>query len=252
MRLPLCYPIESRDGTLNADSKMKNLVVENVEGELVAVKRPGVTKQTELPPGLAQGLFSLNGLTYAIFNDLFVAVDSLATGISWGYSLTTGASLSYSAGTTYNANDPVIGTDENGVETVFYAVQTVTGVRPARTTAAFPYWSKYKNLNVGTPPSIGYTTTGPTVISDNGLGAIELATTVRLTVGGVYYSTIYGYVSQGPTFAYWDSVYVNYNNAGLLMNGTDSNHGGGTHITYTAIADNGQYLAAKDYARHLV
>lgn len=69
MRLPLCYPIESRDGTLAADSKMKNLVVENVEGELVAVKRPGVTKQTELPPGLAQGLFSLNGMAYAIVDD---------------------------------------------------------------------------------------------------------------------------------------------------------------------------------------
>ena len=69
MRLPLCYPIESRDGTLNADSKMKNLVVENVEGELVAVKRPGVTKQTELPPGLAQGLFNLNGMAYAIVDD---------------------------------------------------------------------------------------------------------------------------------------------------------------------------------------
>lgn len=71
MRLPLCYPIESRDGTLNADSKMKNMVVENVEGELVAVKRPGLTKQSELPPGLAQGLFSLNGVPYAIVDDTF-------------------------------------------------------------------------------------------------------------------------------------------------------------------------------------
>ena len=71
MRLPLCYPIESRDGTLNADSKMKNMVAENVEGELVAVKRPGVTKQSELPPGLAQGLFSLNGMAYGIVNDQF-------------------------------------------------------------------------------------------------------------------------------------------------------------------------------------
>ena len=69
MRLPLCYPIESRDGTLAADSKMKNMVVENVEGELVAVKRPGVTNRAELPPGLAQGLFSLNGMAYAIVND---------------------------------------------------------------------------------------------------------------------------------------------------------------------------------------
>ena len=69
MRLTLCHPLESRDGTLNADSKMKNVVAENVEGELVSVKRPGVTKQTELPAGLAQGLFSLNGVAYAIVND---------------------------------------------------------------------------------------------------------------------------------------------------------------------------------------
>ena len=69
VRLTLCHPIESRDGTLAADSKMKNMVSENVEGELVAVKRPGVTKQTELPPGLAQGLFSLNGMAYGIVND---------------------------------------------------------------------------------------------------------------------------------------------------------------------------------------
>lgn len=69
MRLTLCHPLESRDGTLNADSKMKNVVAENVEGELVAVKRPGVTNQSELPPGLAQGLFSLNGMAYSIVDD---------------------------------------------------------------------------------------------------------------------------------------------------------------------------------------
>ena len=69
MRLKLCHPLESRDGTLNADSKMKNMVAESVEGELVAVKRPGLTKQTELPPGQAQGLFSMNGMAYAIVDD---------------------------------------------------------------------------------------------------------------------------------------------------------------------------------------
>lgn len=68
-RIQLANPIGSRDGTLNADSKMKNMVVENVEGDLVALKRPGVTKTTELPPGLAQGLFSLNGTAYAIVDD---------------------------------------------------------------------------------------------------------------------------------------------------------------------------------------
>ena len=69
MRLKLCHPLESRDGTLNADSKMKNMVAKNVEGELIAVKRPGVTNATELAPGLAQGLFSLNGVAYGIVND---------------------------------------------------------------------------------------------------------------------------------------------------------------------------------------
>lgn len=80
MRLPLCYPIESRDGTLNADSKMKNMVVENVEGELVAVKRPGVSVAIELPTGLAQGLFSLNGVAYGIVNDMLYGPFTPASG----------------------------------------------------------------------------------------------------------------------------------------------------------------------------
>lgn len=71
MRLNLCNSLESRDGTLVADAKLKNAVVENIEGSLVVVKRPGITLKTELAPGLAQGLFSLNGLIYAIVNDTF-------------------------------------------------------------------------------------------------------------------------------------------------------------------------------------
>ena len=70
MRLKLCHPLESRDGTLNADSKMKNMVAENVEGDLVAVKRPGVTKSIDLPAGLAQGLTYLNGSLYSMSGDV--------------------------------------------------------------------------------------------------------------------------------------------------------------------------------------
>lgn len=84
MRLKLCHPLESRDGTLNADSKMKNMVAENVEGELVAVKRPGVTKDSELAPGLAQGLFSLNGVAYGIVNDTFFGPFTPGSGGSTG------------------------------------------------------------------------------------------------------------------------------------------------------------------------
>lgn len=51
MRLNLCNSLESRDGTLVADAKLKNAVVENIEGALVVVKRPGITLKTELAPG---------------------------------------------------------------------------------------------------------------------------------------------------------------------------------------------------------
>ena len=69
MRLNLCNSLESRDGTLAADAKLKNAVVENIEGAMVVVKRPGITLRTDLAPGLAQGLFSLNGVAYGIVND---------------------------------------------------------------------------------------------------------------------------------------------------------------------------------------
>lgn len=79
-RIVLANSIESRDGTMNADSKMKNMVTESVEGELVAVKRPGITSDVELPPGLAQGLFSLNGLAYAIVDDSMFEFSTAVTG----------------------------------------------------------------------------------------------------------------------------------------------------------------------------
>lgn len=69
MRLPLCYPIESRDGTLN-------IRLEDEEhGGRERRRRTGCREAArgdesgELPPGLAQGLFSLNGMAYAIVDD---------------------------------------------------------------------------------------------------------------------------------------------------------------------------------------
>lgn len=89
MRLKLCHPLESRDGTLNADSKLKNMVVENVEGEQVAVKRPGVTKQTELPPGIAQGLAYFNGSVFSMSSDVLYRTvpGGGAVGASWDESI---------------------------------------------------------------------------------------------------------------------------------------------------------------------
>ena len=90
MRLKLCHPLESRDGTLNADSKMKNMVVENVEGELVAVKRPGVAIATDLVSGLpsgvtAQGLAYFNGSVFSMSSDVLsrTVPGGGAVGASW-------------------------------------------------------------------------------------------------------------------------------------------------------------------------
>ena len=88
MRIPLYSTLESRDGTLAADANLKNAVVENIEGALVVAKRPGITLQTELAPGLAQGLFSLGGVSYGIVNDTFwgpftPGSGGASSGITW-------------------------------------------------------------------------------------------------------------------------------------------------------------------------
>ena len=148
MRLKLCHPLESRDGTLNADSKMKNLVVENVEGDLVAVKRPGVTKATELPAGLAQGLFSLNGISYAIVNDkLTVSISEseisgsgsgLPVGVSWSLH-TLAMSGNWAPTKNYEIGDKVSEPDaETDLWEVWYAVAPNTNSYP--TTSKL--WSK--------------------------------------------------------------------------------------------------------------
>ena len=140
MRLPLCYPIESRDGTLNADSKLKNMVVENVEGEMVAVKRPGVTLASELAPGLAQGLFSLNGVSYAIVDDRLTIGSSgpLPVGASWSLH-TPVISGNWNPSNSYEIGDEVAEPDpDTGLWDVWYAVAPNTNSYPP----ASSLWSK--------------------------------------------------------------------------------------------------------------
>ena len=90
LRLKLCHPLESRDGTLNADSKMKNMVAENVEGELVAVKRPGVTNATDVAGGLVtgQGMIGLNGQLYVVAGDKLYGFAASSIGSGSGSSKT--------------------------------------------------------------------------------------------------------------------------------------------------------------------
>ena len=78
MRLALSNSLESRDGTLSKDAKMKNMVIELIEGQPTAVKRPGIIYTTEpVPGGMAQGLISLNGIPYSITDDSLINLNTL-------------------------------------------------------------------------------------------------------------------------------------------------------------------------------
>ena len=89
-RLKLSNPLESRDGTLAKDAKLKNMVTEIIEGKPWAVKRPGITNSVELPTGLAQGVFGMNGKAYAIVNDSIYGPLSLTNNSGGGGSEAAG------------------------------------------------------------------------------------------------------------------------------------------------------------------
>ena len=254
MRLPLCYPIESRDGTLAADSKMKNMVVENVEGDLVAVKRPGVTKQTELPPGLAQGLFSLNGMPYGIVNDILMSFDSAVTGggITGGFDLRTGRSIAYSNGYQYARGDIALAPDENNEDQLWYCVLECQGVQPGYTPSGFPHWSRYKDNPSGTHPTVSTTTNvwnvfkTPTSARDQSV--------VNYYLDGVYYSTLSGFSTwdydkygDGYSVSRWTNYYFN----GGVRNGVADNRGV-TSYTDTPLSNVPFTYGVKDYARSIL
>ena len=71
VRLTPGATLESRDGTLTRDARMKNTLVEQIDGEAWAIKRPGVANATDVAGGAVtgQGMVALNGTVYAVFND---------------------------------------------------------------------------------------------------------------------------------------------------------------------------------------
>jgi len=94
-RISLCQPIESRDGTLNADSYTSNGFFETQGNRKEFVKRPGLVALTQItpvtPPAYlnSQGLFDLNGKLYAVINNVLYKIDP-----SSSYAVTNLGSLS--------------------------------------------------------------------------------------------------------------------------------------------------------------
>lgn len=70
MRLSVCDQLESRDGTLSKDAKLKNLLIEQIDGKSTAIKRPGVENGfAGITAGVGQGIVSLDGSLYVITDD---------------------------------------------------------------------------------------------------------------------------------------------------------------------------------------
>lgn len=82
--VPLVYPLNNRDSTLDKDSKMLNTYVEKESDEIIRViKRDGIDAGTLYEAGTAQGIVNYLGVIRVFVNNkfykspgVFVSVDT--------------------------------------------------------------------------------------------------------------------------------------------------------------------------------
>ena len=186
MRLPLATDLKARVGAPDKDARIKNGIIE-IRGESSVVRqRPGVSEALATELGLfAQGGMMFGDYLVYVANDILLGFSDFD--LAFGFGLDTLNSVIYSGSTSYDVGDVVIGDDGEP----WYPVQPVSGIPPAYTAAAYPYWSKYKNLPSGSHPSVSYSTTGPT-FSYPGGDVIVGSTSIVISVGASVFGTISG------------------------------------------------------------
>lgn len=125
MRLSVCDQLESRDGTLAKDSKLKNLLIETIDGNKTAIKRPGIEVDIYgvSGGGIGQGLVGLGDLPYSIVNDILIV--QLAP-------------VPYSTGMTAGIVTPVIFDDETFFPRAPYPPDDDRNRTPPTTTPTYP------------------------------------------------------------------------------------------------------------------
>ena len=83
-RIAIAASLESRDGTLARDARMKNMLRESIDGEAWAVKRPGVANAMDVAGGgvdvQSQGMIYLNNSLYVMAGDILYKA---GTALSW-------------------------------------------------------------------------------------------------------------------------------------------------------------------------
>ena len=93
MKLPLAVNIESRNGLPFSDSYILNGYVQADSGVAKVTKRPGLEGYHTFSAGVGQGMFEVNGLTYAIIGDVIYLCSSPWT--SYAIPTVTTANLPY-------------------------------------------------------------------------------------------------------------------------------------------------------------
>lgn len=254
VRLSLCAPIETRDGTLAKDSRSVNGYFETFGGRKEFVKRPGITSVTTspaLPNAQGQGMTYFNGFLYAVINNVIYKINPST------YAVTTVGTMTGTVGgqvqTCYFAqslnntylfvHNQVNGYTINGNTGAFVQV---TNNKVASTTiqTGGTLYSNGTTVTFSAPPS-GTTATG-TIQTTSGI-----ITGISITNGGS------GYVTA-PTITFTPAPAVNgvsvTNSAGtnaltaaslsgtVYVGMTVIGTGVPNNTTVTAISGSGPYL----------
>jgi hypothetical protein len=271
MRAPLIIPNEAREDSRTKDSWGVNCFLEREDADR-AVKRPGLINTVDVVGSgtVGQGLFiwpSSNGpKVISLWDDTlwqYTTTTSPTTfpiEFAWDFSLSgSGASIAYSGGTSYTtgqralySNGTIVSDEELPSEqVVWYCVSNVTGVAPAHSTAAYPYWSRYPDKPVGPHPTMfagWFNQQSPPNPGPDDAYVI----TSRLTVFGNannYNVTYSGVVSHNPgpfNFGDTTNTYSNYSGSPswYLVNGYDE-YPSTSHTTSSEVPQ----VAANDYSR---
>ena len=268
MRFQLDTLNDARDDSREQDSWGVNCFVEK-EDELRAVKRPGLAKTVDVVGSgtVGQGIFiwpdytGLNPKIVMIWDDALWIYEFDYT-LDLGWDLTTagsGSSMAYNGASSYSTNDrvvaptgPIVSDGSTPDEDVlWYAVQAVSGIAPAHSAAAYPYWSRYRDKPVGGHPVMipawSSVQSPPAPGPDD---AYTITTVLQYTGNAGGYSASYSGSAAhaaGP-FNPGDitNTYTNFaqNPSVLLLNGFDTFPASSTYV-YSDVPE----VAANDYSR---
>lgn len=269
MRAPLIIPNEAREDSRAKDSWGVNCFLEREDADR-AVKRPGLTGTVDVVGSgtVGQGIFiwpnAGNPQVISLWDDTLYrySYSGVSYSLNFAWDLSTvgsGSSLAYSGGTSYTTGQRAmfsVGTivpdgqvpSENAI---WYVVSNVTGVAPAHSSTAYPYWSRYKDKPVGPHPTMFYSGTSVQLPPSPGYDDPYVISTTLTFYGNAnaYNVTYSGSVSHaaGP-FNYGDTTNTYTNYCGVssytLINGYDE-YPSTSHTTYSDVA----YYAANDYSR---